>query len=170
MTLHDVTRMNDEAHGHAQVYANPLASNTTRIISARSSRKPGYNFREPKDKVGKNNWFSRASAQDQFVYAEPYNPASDAPSSGDGRGILRDFSASPRTGFAHLATPSQATMLQSATSQAKSDNLPLRTSAIAAPDNPYANQIRDEPGIYLQTTKWTRPDMLNNNRSKESDK
>ena len=24
MTLHDVTRMNDEAHGHAQVYANPL--------------------------------------------------------------------------------------------------------------------------------------------------
>ena len=28
MTLHDVTRMNDEAHGHAQVYNQPLGCYT----------------------------------------------------------------------------------------------------------------------------------------------
>ena len=55
MTLHDVTRMNDEAHGHAQVHGHPLAYKTTRIISARSTRKPGYHNEEPKEKIGKND-------------------------------------------------------------------------------------------------------------------
>ena len=168
MTLHYATRMNDEAHGHAQARpgrVGPLGPYATTLRMDGASQKPGYIHSKDPKKSGKKNWSGRAPASDQLICSEQFNPAFVAPSSDDGRGILRDFSASPPTGFARPSEP-QATMLQSAPKQVNSDCFRQHVSADSMPDNPYTNKIKDEPGVYLRASKWARQDVFQNDERK----
>ena len=57
-------------------------------------------------------------------------------------------------------------MLQSASKQVNSECFRLHMSAESTPDNPYTNKIKDEPGIYLRASKWTRQDVFQNDERK----